>query len=103
MVRPRKQLLGPGRVRADFVGSIDLAFTAGNHLIRAIPQINFNSTYVAAGAALTLTTECTVGTAASTPTMLEYEVRGDDLIVGLRAQMLGTLALTPRYTFRRVR
>ena len=93
----------PGRLRADFLGSLSLAFTAGNRLVRAVPQINFDSTYVATGNALALTAECTVGTAATTPAMLEYEVRGDDLIVGLRAQSLGSVTITPRYTFHRAR
>jgi hypothetical protein len=90
-----------GRVRADLLTSIDIAFSTGNHLVRAIPRINFDSTYVATGASLALTTECTAGTAATTPTMVDYEVRGDDLVVGLRAQNLGSLMLTPRYTFHR--
>jgi hypothetical protein len=92
-----------GRLRADFLSSLTLAFTAGNRLTRPVSQINFNSTYVATGNALALTTECTAGAAASTPTMLEYEVRGDDLIVGLRAQALGSVTITPRYTFHRAR
>lgn len=89
-----------GRIRADFLGSFSLAFAAGNRLARAVPQINFNSTYVATGNALALTSECTIGTASTTPSMLEYEVRGDDLIVGLRTQSLGTVTIAPRYTFR---
>ncbi len=92
-----------GHLRADFLGSLTLAFTAGNRLTRPVPQINFNSSYVATGNSLALTTECTIGAATSTPTMLEYEVRGDDLIVGLRAQALGSVTITPRYTFRRAR
>jgi len=85
------------------LSSFSLVFTAGNRITRAVPQINFNSTYVATGSALALTSECSVGTAANTPTALEYEVRGDDLIVGLRAQNLGTVTISPRYTFRRAR
>ncbi len=92
-----------GRIRADLLSSFSLVFAAGNRLTRAVPQINFNSTYVATGSALALTSECSVGTAANTPTALEYEVRGDDLIVGLRAQSLGTVTISPRYIFRRAR
>lgn len=92
-----------GRLRADMLSSFSLVFTAGNRITRAVPPINFNSTYVATGSALALTSECSVGTAANTPSALEYEVRGDDLIVGLRAQNLGTVTISPRYTFRRAR
>ena len=92
-----------GHVTADLVGALSLAFTAGNTLNRAIPQINFTSSYVATGSTLALTSSCTVGTAATTPTAVDYEVRGDDLLVGLHAQSLGSLSITPRYTFHRVR
>jgi hypothetical protein len=92
-----------GRLRADFLGSLSLAFTTGNRFARDIPQVNFTSTYVASGSSLALTTECTAGTAATTPTMLDYEVRGDDLIVGLRTQSFATVTIAPRYTFRRAR
>lgn len=92
-----------GRLRADFLGSLSLAFTTGNRFARDIPQVNFTSTYVASGGSLALTTECTAGTPATTPTMLDYEVRGDDLIVGLRTQSFATVTIAPRYTFRRAR
>ncbi|MDB4930445.1 MAG: hypothetical protein JWM10_2929 [Myxococcaceae bacterium] len=92
-----------GRVRADFLGSITLGFSAGNQLARPLGQINFDSSYVATGNALALTTECTVGAAGSTPTAVEYEVRGDDLVVGLRAQSFASITITPRYTFHRAR
>lgn len=89
-----------GRVSADIIGALSLAFAAGNRLERQLPHINFSSAAAASGNTLALTTECTVGTAASTPTSLQYEVRGDDLVVSLRAQSLGSVTITPRYTFR---
>ncbi len=91
-----------GRVRADIVGALGLVFAAGTRLDRALPQINFNSTYTASGGTMTLTTECMSGTAAQTPTMLSYEVRGDELVVGLAGQNLGSVTISPRYTFRRM-
>ncbi len=89
-----------GRLTADIIGSLSLAFAAGNRLERALPQINFASAATATGNTLALTTECTAGSASSTPTSLQYEVRGDELIVSLRAQSLGSVTITPRYTFR---
>ncbi len=91
-----------GRVRADIVGAMGLVLSIGTRIDRALPQINFNSTYTASGSTMTLTTECMSGTAAQTPTTLNYEVRGDDLIVGLAGQSLGSVTISPRYTFHRV-
>lgn len=90
-----------GRLRADFLGSYSLAFAAGNRFARAVPQIDFDSSYVATGNRLALTASCSGGPAAGTPTTLEYEVQGDDLTLGLRTQRLGTVTIAPRYTFRR--
>lgn len=91
-----------GRVRADIVGAMGLVLGTATRLDRPLPQINFNSTYTASSGTMTLTTECMTGTAAQTPSSLDYEVRGDDLVVGLRAQALGSVSIAPRYTFHRV-
>lgn len=86
------------RLTADVVGSLSLAFTRGNRLDRALPQINFSGLFTTADHTLSLTNDCTVGTA---PSSVSYALQNDDLVIALAARSLGSVMITPSYTFRR--
>jgi hypothetical protein len=101
LVQGRGQLwTSAGRLRADVMTTLSLAFTSGLRTDRALPTINFDATYAASGGTLTLASECSLNPMA-TPGTVQYEVRGDDLVVSLAAQNVGSLRIVPRYTFHR--